>query len=68
LDVGQAAIAAAKIGPADHVADPVRAGPDSRDGPDRTLVPAAPAVAAVVLAAAMVQNVPEWPANHRKQG
>jgi hypothetical protein len=55
LDVVQEATAAAKIGPADRV----RAGPDSPDGPERTLVPAAPAVAEVVLAAAMVQNVLE---------
>jgi hypothetical protein len=59
LDDVQEATAAAKIGPADRVADLVRGGPDSPDGPERTLVPAAPAVAEVVLAAATVQNVLE---------
>jgi hypothetical protein len=68
LDAVQKVIAAVKIGPADRVADQLRAGPDSRDGQDRTLVPAAPAAGAVVLAAAMAQNVPKWPATHRKQG
>ncbi len=68
LDIVQEAIAAVKIGPADHVAGRVRAGPGFPDDPDRTLVPAPPAVAAGVLTAARVRNIREWSANHRKEG